>query len=147
MFDDPSQVAPEVEIARDLARRSVWLFPIAIVAGSVGWGIDGALSASIGSVLAVLNLVAAAQILSRTARRSLNLLMPAVLGGFVLRFAVLTLAAYLLRQLSWIEQTPLLFTVLATHLVLLVWETRYVSLSLAYPGLKPTPSPRKVASS
>jgi hypothetical protein len=53
----------------------------------------------------------------------------------------------LLRRFAWVEEIPLLFTVLVTHLVLLVWETRYVSLSLAYPGLKPTPPPRKVASS
>jgi len=31
----------------------------------------------------------------------------------------------------------LLFTVLITHIGLLIWETRYVSMSLAYPGLKP----------
>jgi len=29
-------------------------------------------------------------------------------------------------------------TILATHLGLLFWELRYVSASLAYPGLKPT---------
>ena len=32
---------------------------------------------------------------------------------------------------------PLAVTILVTHLGLLFWETRYVSPSLAYPGLKP----------
>ena len=29
-------------------------------------------------------------------------------------------------------------TLIVTHLGLLIWETRHVSASLAYPGLKPT---------
>ena len=142
-----TQTAPELEIAQDLARRSLWLLPIAIAVGALGWGVDGAVSAAFGSILAVVNLVVAALIIARAGRRSSHVLMAAILGGFFLRFAVLTVAALLLRQLSWIEQTPLLFTMLVMHLVLLVWETRYVSLSLAYPGLKPTPPRRKVASS
>jgi len=32
---------------------------------------------------------------------------------------------------------PLALTIGVTHLGLLIWETRYVSASLAYPGLKP----------
>ena len=31
----------------------------------------------------------------------------------------------------------MLGTILITHVGLLMWETRYVSISLAYPGLKP----------
>ena len=33
--------------------------------------------------------------------------------------------------------TPFLGTILATHVGLPMWETRHVSASLAYPGLKP----------
>ena len=33
---------------------------------------------------------------------------------------------------------PLGLTLIVTHLGLLFWELRYVSASLAYPGLKPT---------
>src|SRR5439155_235035 len=32
------------------------------------------------------------------------------------------------------------FDIIVTHLGLLIWETRYVSASLAFPGLKPTPN-------
>jgi hypothetical protein len=32
---------------------------------------------------------------------------------------------------------PLGLTIILAHLGLLFWELRYVSLSLAYPGLKP----------
>ncbi len=37
----------------------------------------------------------------------------------------------------WVSWIPLAFTLVITHLGLLIWETRYVSASLAYPGLKP----------
>ena len=36
-----------------------------------------------------------------------------------------------------VEFIPLGLTIIVAHLGLLFWEMRYVSLSLAYPGLKP----------
>ena len=60
--------------------------------------------------------------------------------------AMLTVAVVLLRKFDWIEDIPLLFTVLITHIGLLMWETRYVSMSLAYPGLKPRPNARDARS-
>jgi CBS domain-containing protein len=42
-----------------------------------------------------------------------------------------------LRDEPWIDLTALAVGVLVTHLGLLFWELRYVSASLAYPGLKP----------
>jgi hypothetical protein len=39
--------------------------------------------------------------------------------------------------LSWVSKVPLGITIVLTHLGLLAWETRHVSISLAYPGLKP----------
>jgi hypothetical protein len=43
----------------------------------------------------------------------------------------------LLNQLAFIDTVVLVLTIAVTHLALLVWETRYVSLTLAAPGLKP----------
>jgi hypothetical protein len=60
-----------------------------------------------------------------------------VLGGYVVRLTVLLGVLWLVKDLPWVEMVPLAVTLLATHLGLLLWETRYVSLSLAYPGLKP----------
>jgi hypothetical protein len=42
-----------------------------------------------------------------------------------------------LKDRSWIELVPLGLTIVVTHLGLLVWETRYVSTTLAFPGLLP----------
>ena len=37
--------APELDVARDLARRATWLVPVAVLVGLVGWGWPGAASA------------------------------------------------------------------------------------------------------
>ena len=41
--------------------------------------------------------------------------------------------------------TALAILILVTHLGLLFWELRYVSASLAFPGLKPTTDKEAVA--
>jgi len=51
---------------------------------------------------------------------------------------LIVVAVLLVRHASWAVMAPLLMTILVTHVGLLMWETRYVSLSLAYPGVKPT---------
>ena len=63
--------------------------------------------------------------------------MGAVLGGYILRLGLLAAAVLLVRDAAWVEPVPLGLTVVVTHLGLLVWETRYVSASLAFPVLKP----------
>ena len=46
-------------------------------------------------------------------------------------------AVLLAKDASWMELWPMGLTLVIAHLGLLWWETRYVSASLAYPGLKP----------
>jgi len=46
-------------------------------------------------------------------------------------------AVWAVKDLSWVEPLPLGLTLIVTHLGLLLWELRYVSASLAFPGLKP----------
>ena len=129
-------------MAGDLARRAIPAAPVLLIAAAIGWGWSGVASSAIGIGLVVVNFLAAALIITSTIRVSLNALMAGVMFGFILRLAMLTVAVVLLRKLDWIEDIPLLFTVLITHIGLLMWETRYVSMSLAYPGLKPRASSR-----
>lgn len=129
--------APEQQLARDLARRALPVAPVLVLAGAVGWGLDGALSAAYGVVLVVANFLLAAALLTWAGRISLGMLMGAALGGYILRLGLLTAAVVLLKDASWVELLPLGLTLVVTHLGLLVWETRYVSASLAFPGLKP----------
>jgi hypothetical protein len=131
--------APPVEqqVAWDLIRRGGMVAPVLVLAAGLGWGIHGALSAGYAIALVLANFALSATLLARSARVSLTLLMAAALGGYILRLALITVAVLAVIHQSWMEVIPLAFTLVITHLGLLVWETRYVSATLAYPALKP----------
>lgn len=136
--DRPAAAPPvEWEMATDMVRRSLPFTPAPVVLGAVFHGVDGALSAAFGVVLVLANLVAAGALMVWGAKRSLGVLAGVAVGGFALRLAVLVLAVSAVKDLSWVELVPLGLTVVAAQVGLLWWETRHLSLSLAYPGLKP----------
>jgi hypothetical protein len=43
----------------------------------------------------------------------------------------------LVKDASWISRPALGATIIVTHLGLLLWELKFVAITLAYPGLKP----------
>jgi hypothetical protein len=65
-------------------------------------------------------------------------MMFAALFGYLIRLTLIFLAIWLVREASWVELLPLGLTIIVTHLGLLLWEMKHISLSLAYPALKPT---------
>ena len=127
--------SPERDIAFDMARRSLWVFPAWVVVSGVIWGLGGALSSALGYVLVIGNLAAAAALMAWGARTSPAALMGATLGGFIARLAALTGTVLAVSQLGFFEPVPIAITIVASHLGLLAWEIRYVSLRLAAPGL------------
>jgi hypothetical protein len=129
--------APERDIANDLVKRGLMVLPALLVVFGVTHGIDGVLSSAYGLVLVLVNFAFAAFLLTSTARISLSLMMAAVLGGYVLRLGLVTAAVLAVRNTSWAELVPMGVTIIVAHLGLLLWETKYVSASLAFPGLKP----------
>lgn len=129
--------APEPILARDIAKRAVLLAPVAIAVGGLVWGADGATSAAYATALVLANLGLAAWMLSTAAKISYGLLMGAALFGFLLRLGLVSAAVLLVRDASWVEPMALGLTLVVAHLGLLFWELRYVSISLAHPGLKP----------
>lgn len=137
--DTPAPAVPPVEweMATDMVRRSLPFTPAPVVLGALFHGGDGAVSAALGVALVLANLVAAGALMRWGARRSLGALAGVAVGGFALRLAVLVLAVSLVKDLSWVEIVPLGLTVVVAQVGLLWWETRHLSLSLAYPGLKP----------
>jgi hypothetical protein len=72
-------------------------------------------------------------------RISVGVMMAAVLFGFLLRLGVICVAVFLVKDADWVELVPLGLTIIVTHVGLLFWELRYVSASLAFPGLQPSP--------
>ena len=129
--------APEPEIALDMVRRALPVAPAIVVLALLPWGVDGALSASFAIVVVVVNFLLAAWVLAAASRISYGLLMGAALFGYLVRIALIGLAVWAVKDASWVEPLPLGLTLIVTHLGLLLWELRYVSASLAFPGLKP----------
>ena len=127
--------SPERDIAFDMARRSLWVFPAWVVVSGFIWGVGGAFSSAIGYALVVGNLAAAAALMAWGARTSPVALMGVTLGGFIVRLAALAGVVLAVSPLEFFEPVPIAITILASHLGLLVWEIRYVSLRLAAPGL------------
>jgi ATP synthase I chain len=129
--------APEREIATDMVRRALPAAPVILLLALVPWGVDGALSAAFAMAVVVVNFLLAAWVLAAASRISYGLLMGAALFGYLVRIALIGLAVWAVKDMSWVEPLPLGLTLIVTHLGLLLWELRYVSASLAFPGLKP----------
>lgn len=129
--------AVEQQVAFDMVRRALPVAPLLMGACALGWGLDGALSSGFAIALVLANLALSAVLLATAAKLGLAVLMAAALGGYVVRLALVTAAVLLVKDLAWVAMVPLGLTIIVTHLGLLFWETRHVSLSLAYPGLKP----------
>jgi len=101
------------------------------------WGGRGAASSAFAVSLVILNFAVSAGIVSWTSRISLGLLMGSVLFGYLIRLGIIFLAVYLVHNAGWVSLPALGTGLVVTHLGLLVWEMRYVAMSLAHPGLKP----------
>ena len=129
--------SPAAEVAKDLVKRGVIIAPILVLAGSAIWGVDGAASVAYGLGLILFNFALSAALIAYTSRISLALMMGATLFGFLIRLGIIFVAVMLVRDAGWMNLIALGVTIIVTHLGLLVWELRYVSASLAYPGLKP----------
>ena len=130
--------ATEGAIARDLARRAIWVAPVFLLLGVVGWGINGLFSSALALVLVAVNFRLGAAIISRAAQISINALYGAVLGGYVARLALMTAVVLTVKAIGLLATVPFAITLLVTHLGLLAWESRHVAMTLAAPGLKPT---------
>ena len=143
----PVPPAPEVEreLAFDMLKRGVWFAPLVLLGATMIWGVEGAASAVLAIALVSINLVLAAIGLSWAAKRSLNALMVMSLAGFAVRMGLVTAVLFAVRDAAWVNMIALGVCVIVTHLGLLFWELRYVSASLAFPGLKPTTDKEAVA--
>jgi hypothetical protein len=132
--------APEKELVIDMLKRGVWAAPALVIVFGLIWGMDGALSTLYGIALICVNFALAASINAWAARLGPAALGAAAMFGFLLRLGLIFIAVLLVRDASWVSLVPLALTIVITHLGLLFWEMRFVSASLAFPGLKPKPS-------
>ena len=134
--------APEVDVSLDIVKRGVFVAPVIIAICGVIWGADGAWSSAYAMALVLANFLISALIIATTARISLSLLMGATLFGYLIRLALIFLAVWLVHESSWISLPALGATIIVTHLGLLVWELKYVAISLSQSGVKAQPRPK-----
>lgn len=130
----------EIQVTADMVKRGLVVAPLLVAIAGVIWGADGAWSATFAISLVLLNFLLSAALISYTAKISLGLMMGATLFGYLIRLGLIMLAVLLVKDASWISLPALGTTIIVTHLGLLVWELKYVAISLAYPGLKPARS-------
>jgi hypothetical protein len=138
--------APEVAVSTDMVKRGLLVAPVLIAVCGVIWGVNGAWSSAYAIAIVLLNFAMAAGIIAVTAKISLQLMMGSIMFGYLVRLGLIFLAVYLVKDAGWISLPALGATIIFTHLGLLVWEMKYVAMSLAYPGLKPKPLDRPHAS-
>ncbi len=132
--------APEVGVTKDIIRRGLIVAPALIAVCGFIWGLHGSYSSAYGIAIVLVNFALAATLVATTARISLGLMMGAVLFGYLVRLGLILLAVLLVKDSGWISLPALGATIIITHLGLLIWEMKYVALSLAHPGLKPARS-------
>lgn len=132
-----SASAPEREIARDLALRTLLIAPVMLAVGAIFWGWAGLWSSGYGLAIVAVNFLVGAAIITWSAKISPAVMFGAVMFGFIARLGIITAAVLPIRNAEWFEGVPFAIALLTAHIGLLAWESRHIAASLAYPGLKP----------
>jgi len=140
-FDAPPPSIEKIErdIAIDLAKKAAIVTPIVVIGLGVWRGPDAALGAFLALALIVGNFFASAAILGWTAKHAPHALAGVAMLSFLGRLLIITIIGAGIKQLDIVDFPVFGITLVVSYLALLFWEMRSISLSLAYPGLKPKP--------
>ena len=125
-----------MNIAIDMIRRSIVFVPALLIVGAIFGGPKGAASTVFAIVVVLANFLLSATMLSWAARISLGALGAAALFGYLLRLGLITLAVLGVRNQPWVSMVIIGVMLIVTHLGLLLWELRYISISLSEPGVR-----------
>lgn len=138
----PSQdLAPEAQVALDMARRALLVAPFWITGFALVRGGPGAASSAFALAVVVVNLALSALMASTFARISPAALGAASLAGYPVRLVLVVVAVFAARNAGWFDVWSLGLTLAVGHLGLLIWEVRSVNLSFTYPALAPRAEP------
>jgi hypothetical protein len=147
-FTGPVEGGPiESKIALDMVKRSVPFIPVLLIISALVWGQNGAISAAVAIAIVLINFLLAAAMLAWAARISVAAIMGAALFGYLLRLVLIAAVVLPLRNQSWFAVWPLGITLVVSHLGLLLWELRHVSISFSQPGVKPSKRSTRMSSS
>lgn len=135
--DKPAGPAPEVGVSLDMVKRGLLAAPALVLLCGLIWGTHGAWSSAYAIAIVLVNFAVSAGIIAGGSRISYVALLAGALFGYLLRLGLIFAAVFLVRNMFWVVMPALGLSIIVAHLGLLVWELKYVSISLAYPGLKP----------
>lgn len=131
--------APEQQVAWDLAKKAVLAAPVLVAVAALLWGWQGVASTLFAMALVTVNFLVAAALIAWAARISIGLMMGVVLFGYLIRLGLILVVVLVVKDQPWVNLVAFGVMLIVTQLGLLLWETRYVAASLAFPGLKPPP--------
>jgi hypothetical protein len=136
----PAQIDQvESQIARDVARRALLVTPVVALGVGLWRGPDAALAVIAAVALVVANLLASAALLGWAARVHPGAMQAVALGSFLGRIIVITVIGVGVKALDVVDWPVFCIALVVSYFGLLIWELRYVSTSMASPGLKPKP--------
>lgn len=130
--------SPAAEVALDLIRRGVIVMPIAVVASLLVGGPTAAAAVAIGMAIILGNFWVSAKILAWASTVSHGMVASTSISGYFIRSFLIAGLVWLLKDVSSVNLLWLVFSLVISHLGLLTWELRYVSTTIAHPGLKPS---------
>jgi hypothetical protein len=143
----PATERIELTIALDMARRAAYVTPVLMLGVGIWRGWDAVGAVALAVFVVVLNWIVAAVTLGWAARHNPNMLLGVALFGFIARLALITAIGVGIKELDIVDWPVFCGALLLAYAGLLVWELRYVSFSLASPGLKPKRADRRRATS
>ncbi len=118
----------EARLAKNTARRALWVGPVVVLAFWLTRDGGGALAATVGVAVVVGNFLLSGWGLSLAARISPGAYHAAALFGFIVRFALLTITIVVtLALVPDLDRIAFAISTVVTYLVLLTWETVAVS--------------------
>ena len=127
----------ESRVADHMVRRALLITPAVIAVAALLGGRRSAIGALLGALVVCANFLLSSRLIAWSARISPEAVAVAAIGGYVLRFALITVAAIALSGRPAVSIAAFVLTVAGMHLGLLFWEMPSVSLTLGAPGLKP----------
>lgn len=137
LFSSYKGPSPVAQVANDMLRRALLLGPVAVLAGVLVWGADAALSVVLAIAIVLINVWFSALIISRCAKISFVAMAAGAMFGFLFRLGLIVGVVLAVRNEEWVNLIALCISIVIAHLGLLFWELRYISASLAFPGIKP----------
>jgi hypothetical protein len=112
----------EMQMVKRMALRALIISPAVIAGAWIYGGTRWGVSAAVGIAMTVLNLWLSGRIIGGVAERTPRLLMPVAMATFVLGLMVLTGIALLLRATDAVYFPVTGFTLIGTHLLVVLWE-------------------------